>query len=135
MAQVTIVAEQTTTLDAHVEGGRVLVEPERLADAIGWSWKPEGLCRGAVCVPVRDPGALAIDGRLDIAAVAGALGRPSVVDADAGLVVVAQPAEARRAALEGLQAPTFALADLDGVEHRLEEWRGRKKLLVLFSSW
>jgi hypothetical protein len=70
-----------------------------------------------------------------VAAVAAALGRSTVVDADAGVVAVALPDEARRAALDALVAPPFALADLDGTVHDFAEWRGKKRLLVAFASW
>src|SRR5687768_3079137 len=133
MTLVTVVAEETRQVDATVAGGRVLIDPERLLDALGWELKPEGLCRDEVCVPVRDAGALHVDGRLDLAAVAAVLGRASVVEAEAGIVALALPAEERRRALDGLDAPPFSLPDLDGVSHSLDEWRGRKKLLVAFA--
>ena len=38
--------------------------PPRSPPAPGWDPKPEGLCRGEVCVPA--PGALLADGRLDV---------------------------------------------------------------------
>ena len=33
------------------------------------------------------------------------------------------------------QAPDFALPDLDGRDHRLADYRGRKVLLATWSSW
>src|SRR5205807_2698507 len=112
---ITIIADETRTVDAVADGDRVLIERDRLPDALGWELKPEGLCRDDICVPVRDASALLVDGRLDVAAVAQALGRPSAVDAGAGLMAVALPAEQRRQALDSLQAPAFTLPDLDGV--------------------
>ena len=129
---VTFLADDTRSVEADVtDDGRVLVAPERLADAIGWELKPEGLCRDGMCVPVALPG----DEPPDVAAVAKALGRPVVVDGAAGVVAMALDAEARRQALGALRAPPFTLADLDGAPHALDEWRGRKKLLVAFASW
>ncbi len=58
-----------------------------------------------------------------------------VVDAEAGLVALSLPAEARRRALRELTAPGFELPDLDGVPHRLDEWHGTKRLVVAFASW
>jgi hypothetical protein len=72
---------------------------------------------------------------VDLAAVAAALGRAAVVDALAGIAAVAMDAEGRRQALDSLRPPAFVLDDLDGHPRRLEEWRGRKKLLVAFASW
>jgi hypothetical protein len=50
-------------------------------------------------------------------------------------MAVALPAELRRRALEERRAPAFELFDLEGKLHRLDEWIGREKLLVAFSSW
>jgi hypothetical protein len=135
MAPVTIIGYDVRNLDADVEDDRVLIDAAQLSDALGWELKPEGLCRDDVCVPVRDQSTLFVDDRIDIARVAAALGQPMVVDGDARVVSVALPAEHRRKALDALVAPPFELADLDGTMHRLEEWRGRKKLLVAFASW
>ena len=107
----------------------------QLPDALGWELKPEGLCRDDVCVPVRDRDALVRDDDLDLAAVADALDRPVVVDEEHRVVVLGVPVATRRSAVEGFRAPSFELPDLDGRMHRLEEWRGRKKLLVAFASW
>ncbi len=135
MTPVTIIAEHTTTVDAQIDGERVLVTPSSLTTALGWTLQPEGLCRDDVCVPVRDRDALLSGKLLDVAAVASALGRQSVVDPDAGLVAVARGAEQRRDALQMLVAPDFELPDLDGTPHTLSEWRGRKRLLHAFASW
>ena len=135
MARATIITDHAESVEAVVAGGRLLLDPDALPAAIGWELKPQGLCRDEVCVPVRDRDALSVDGRLDLAAVAGALGRPVVVDADAGLAAMALDATARRQAITALEAPAFTLADLDGTPHRLSEWQDRKKLLFAFASW
>jgi peroxiredoxin len=73
--------------------------------------------------------------RIDVSAVATVVRQPAVVDADAGIVAVALPAELRRHALDDLDAPGFTLPDLNDVPRALDEWAGTKKLLVTFSSW
>jgi hypothetical protein len=135
MARVTIIDEEARALDATLSDGRILLEPELLATALGWTLKPEGLCRDDTCVPVRDRSSLFVDGKLDLVAVTDALGRPSVVDVEAGLVAVALDAEQRRGALQALVAPPFTLPDLDGTPHDLSEWHGQKRLLHAFASW
>ena len=133
--QVTIVTDEISTVTAVADGDRLLIDPAALPDALGWEWKPEGLCRGNVCVPVRDRAALQVGEQLDVGAVASALDRLAVVDAAAGIAAVALPKEGRREALHDHHAPSFTFPDLDGVDHDLEEWRGKKKLLVAFASW
>ena len=133
--QATIIGDlDVRTAEAIVEDGKILIEPSTLNAAVGWTLEPQGLCRGDVCVPVRDRAALFVGERLDLGAVANALGRLAVIDPDAGLMAMGADPATRRAALS-LEAPAFTLDDLDGSPHSLDEWRGRKKLLFAFASW
>lgn len=134
MTQAAIISEDVATVDVGVSEGRMLLDPGVLGAAVGWELKPQGLCRGDVCVPVRDGADLFVGEQLDLARVAAALGRPVVVDADAGVAAMALDPVARRQALS-LDAPPFTLDDLDGVPHNLSEWHGRKKLLFAFATW
>lgn len=137
MTQITIIDSEARTVEGtpDPDRGTVLIDVDVLPHALGWELKPSGLCRESACVPVGDVEALKVGDRLDLAAVAGALGRLVVVDEEAGLMAVALPAELRRQALEDLRAPTFELPDVDGTLHTLGEWAGKKKALVTFSSW
>jgi hypothetical protein len=106
-------------------------------EATGWVAKPEGLCRGPVCVPLpagreRE---LVDSGRIDLAALWRHLGQP-VVHSERGHVwVLGRSARERTAALASLEAPDFALPDPTGRVHRLSDYRGRKVLLVTWASW
>ncbi|MCB0995981.1 MAG: hypothetical protein KDB21_12870 [Acidimicrobiales bacterium] len=135
MNEVTILDASPVQIAGEMGDGKVLIDPADLVAAIGWRLEPEGLCRGDQCAPVRNQQLLWDGDRVDLAAVAGAVGRPALIDPDEGLVVLPMPGTERRRALRALQAPSFALPDLDGTVHELEEWRGRKKLLVAFASW
>lgn len=139
VVDVVVVTDEARTVPGAVDGDRVTVDAAVLEAAIGWELRDRGLCRGDICVPVADRGALfardASEGQLDLAAVAAALGRLTVVDAGAGIMAVADDGTARRQALEGQVAPDFTLPDLDGTPHSFSDWRGRKRLLVTFASW
>jgi len=130
---VIVITDEARSTPAEALEGSVLIDPADLPAAIGWTLKPEGLCRADVCVPVRDPDALFSGDRLDLGRVAVALDRPLLIDE--GVAVLGEPRVTRRLATDGLQAPAFNLPDLAGERHSLEEWRGRKKLLVAFASW
>ena len=41
------------TVPARVSGDTIRLTREALERATGWTLKPAGLCRGALCVPVR----------------------------------------------------------------------------------
>ena len=127
-------AGRATTVDARLDGERVLLGHDDLERATGWSRKPQGLCRDDVCVPVRRDD-LDVDGRVDLAAFASALGRPLALDAGDGAAFLGTSASQRAELLTGDVAPDFSLPDLDGREHSLGEQRGRKVLLVVYASW
>ena len=122
-------------LEARIAGERVAIDPASLERALGWKLRPEGLCRGAVCVPVRDRDALVGPAGIDLAGLAAALGRPLALDAAERAAALGTPAAERRAALASLEAPDFTLPDLAGRLHSLSEHRGRKVLLVVYASW
>jgi peroxiredoxin len=140
MGRLRVLAERAHEVEGSVRDGRAWVPTAALSGLIGWSLRPEGLCRGDVCVPVAADrrAALEGDGQLDLGGVAQALGRASVIDAEDSerpVIALALDPEARHQALQDLHAPPFTLPDLEGVDHALSEWQGQKKLLVTFASW
>jgi len=122
-------------LEATVEDDGVRVDPKGLEDALGWHLRAEGLCRGDVCVPVREPAALADTRGIDLAAFAQALGLPLAVEPDARVAAVGVSHGERRAALDSPEAPDFCLPDAAGRLHRLSDHRGSKVLLIAYASW
>jgi hypothetical protein len=101
--------------------------------ATGWHPRPEGLCRGEVCVPI--PSGLRRDEALNVAALWRHLQSPVVASAEGDVWVLGESAQARAAELASLEAPDFTLPDLAGREHSLHDQRGSKVLLVTWASW
>jgi hypothetical protein len=95
----------------------------------GWALKPQGACRGEVCVPL--PADAVRDGAVDVVAVAQRLGMPLVADAAAGIWALG-PETLSGHALPSAQAPELVLPDLDGNEFHLSSLRGQKVVIV---SW
>lgn len=108
------------------------VRPSDFADATGWEPKPEGLCRGEVCVPA--PGALRADGTLDVEIAASRLGMPLVHDESTGTRALG-PATVSGRSLETAAAADPTLVDRDGNPFKLSALHGRKVLLVAWSSY
>lgn len=127
--------ERPLVVPARIEADGVRIAPAALREALGWEWKPEGLCRGDTCVPVRDRDALADARGIDLAAFAAALDRPLALDPAERAAALGHPAGERRAQLASGEAPDFALPDLAGRMHRLSEHRGKKVLLIAYASW
>ncbi|MGH7788051.1 MAG: redoxin domain-containing protein [Candidatus Binatia bacterium] len=135
--------EQFTVIDdgravelaAQVVDDSVRLTPAALRAGLGWELKPAGLCRGALCVPVRDGAGLVVDGAIDLAAFARVLQRPFVLDVTERVAALGVAADERAAQLATLEAPEFELPDLDGRRHALSQQRGKKVLLVAYASW
>jgi len=103
--------------------------------ALGWKLAPEGLCRGSVCIPVRDRASLVRRGGLDLVALAGLLDRPLALDIQERAAALGESAADRASALHTLHAPDFALPDLSGRLHSLSDHVGKKVLLIAYASW
>jgi len=100
-------------------------------EGTGWQLKPEGACRGDVCIPLTDPPA---GDRVDVAALAGQIGLPIVTDETHGVSAVG-PASAGARTLVSAEAPELRLPDLDGNEFALSSLRGQKVMLVAWSPY
>ena len=127
---------------AEAHGGDLWLDGPAIEEATGWTWKPEGLCRGDICVPLpRAAGAgpagteWVRDGRLNLAAMWRASGQPVVHDAASRTWVLGTGAAHRGAALATLLAPDVELPDVEGKAHRLSAYRGRKVFLATWASW
>ena len=102
----------------------------------GWQLKPEGLCKGEVCVPLPASEPRLIEGELvHASAFWKALGRPVLHDEGCTNWFLGEAAEERARQLATLEAPEFTLPDIDGNLHSLSDHRGKKVLLATWASW
>ncbi len=131
--QLTILDGERTTTVESADG--TSVAPSDLFTATGWQLKPEGLCQGDVCVPVRDRGELLDGDCVRIEGFATALRRPLVADAASGVVALGQSLIQAGEQLHDRRAPDFTLQDINGVEHTMSKIGRKKKVLVVWSSW
>jgi hypothetical protein len=76
-----------------------------------------------------------LDDDVDLSAHAADLGRPLALDVAERAAYLGVSAEVRGGVLASLEAPDFALPDLDGRMHRLTDHRGRKVFLIAYASW
>lgn len=99
----------------------------------GWAIKPEGACRGEVCVPL--PEAASDGTSVDAVVLSERLGAPLVHDAGRGVWALGPAAGITGRALTTAETPELTLPDLDGNPFALSSLRGRKVLLVAWASW
>ena len=126
---------RVTRVPARIQGKRVRVAPEDLERAFGWTLKPQGLCKGDLCITLRERRGLLDEGGIDLAVFAQTAGLPLAVDAREGVAVLGESAAARGSRLASLEAPDFTLPDLEGRLHSLSQHRGKKVLLIAYASW
>jgi len=112
----------------------LVVDPSEFERGTGWALKPEGACKGEVCVPLPDS-ARAADGRIDVQVVADRLGMPIVTDAKRGLYALGPETALTGRALTTAVASELELPDADGRPFRLSSLRGKKVVLLAWSSW
>ena len=94
----------------------------------GWELKPEGACKGEVCVPLPDGD--------DVESLAARLGMPLLHDEGHGLWALGPESAVTGRALTTAVAPDFELPQvLTGEPFRLSSLRGQKVLLVAWASW
>jgi len=96
----------------------------------GWALKPEGACRGDVCIPLSRPASDPVD----VVQVANDIGMPLVEAAGHGLWALG-PASIGSRALASAEAPELTLPDLDGHTFNLSSLRGQKVLLFAWAPY
>ena len=122
---------------ARRERDRLWLTEAELEAATGWVLRPEGLCRGHVCVPIPPgrTGEFRREGLVDAGALWQHLGKPVLHSEDGSVWALGEGARERADALLSLSAPDFTLPDPAGRMHSLSEQRGKKILLVSWASW
>jgi peroxiredoxin len=113
----------------------IRLDPADLERATGWALKPEGLCQGDTCIPTALVDGLLTDAGVDLAALAAAIGRLVVVDPAEAMAAFGAPAAERSDRLTSLDAPPIEGTTIDGERVTLDDYAGRKKLLMAFASW
>jgi hypothetical protein len=128
---------ETACSTARVDGEQLWISASEFERATGWALKPEGFCRGDICVPVpAGRSAEFVDGDVvNAAAFWRQMKSPVVHDAVGEVWALGPNAIDRGASLQSLEAPDFRLPDLTGTQHTLSEHRGKKVLLATWASW
>ena len=126
---------RAAAVEARVAGDAIRLSPEAVSSALGWELKPEGVCKGPVCIPIPLGSAVVTGDGVDLGALASLLQRAVALDREEGAAYFGPPYRDRAQALRSLLAPNFTLPDLDGRLHSLAEQRGTKVLLAAWASW
>jgi hypothetical protein len=99
--------------------------PDELQRRTGWEIKPEGACRGEICVPLRDP--------FDVHDLAARLGMALVHDQRHDVWALGPESAGRT--LSDAELPDIVLPDRDGEDFALRSLRGTKVFMIAWASW
>ena len=96
----------------------------------GWQIKPEGACKGDVCIPLPEH-----DGKeLDVRSVANAMNLPLAEEPRAGLYALG-PESIGGKALVSAEAPDVTLPDLEGNPFKLSSLKGQKIVVYAWAPY
>ena len=109
----------------------LLIPRSRFEAGTGWELRPEGACRGELCIPLVDPPE---GDTVDVAALAGQMNLPLVTDENHAVWAIG-PASVGGRTLVTAEAPDLTLPDLDGNPFELSSLRGQKVLLLAWSPY
>ena len=110
------------------------VDPGLFEARTGWTVKPEGACKGEVCVPL-PPSVRTDDGRLDVHVLVERLGMPLAADEGHQVWALGPATAGTGRALTTAAAPDLELPDADSNPFQLSSLLGQKVLLVAWASW
>jgi hypothetical protein len=125
------------TLPEVGNGDGLLIRPDDLPRVNGFELKPEGACYADMCVPMSQHLLVEQGGRqwFNLTAFADLLDQPYVVDKDSNVWSFAEiPAKSDSMMVDGM-APDFEVTDRGGRVIRMTDLKGKKALIVTWSSW
>jgi hypothetical protein len=125
------------TLSETGSGEGLLISPEDLPRVNGFELKPEGACYAEMCVPMNAQLLVEQGGKqwFNLTAFADLLDQPYVADLAANVWSFAEiPAKCDSMMVNGM-APDFEVTDRQGKVIRMMDLKGKKALIVTWSSW
>jgi hypothetical protein len=118
-------------------GTDLLINPQELSEINGFELKPEGACYADMCIPLNDQIKVTQDGKqwFNLTAFADLLEQPYVCDAETNVWSFAEIPLKRDNMMVNGMAPDFEIPDRQGNVVRMADFKGKKALIVTWSSW
>ncbi len=130
-------AGRQVTLSDTGTGDGLLINPDDLSSINGFTLKPQGACFEDLCVPVTESLFVEQGERrwFDLTAFADLIGQPCVADTSARVWSFAEVPSRRDSMMNNAMAPAFKVTDRQGQVIELADLKGKKALIVTWSSW
>ena len=128
---------RAVTLAETGAGDGLLIRRDDLPRVSGFELKPEGACREGLCIPINEDLLIEQDGKawFDLTAFADLIGQPYVADKSAGVWSFGEVPARRESMMVDAMAPEFEVTDRQGNRIETADIKGRKALIVTWSSW
>lgn len=125
------------TLSEVGEGDQLLINPDDLSSVNGFELKPEGACYADMCIPINDSLMMEQGGKtwFDLTAFADLLNQQYVADLESRVWSFAEVPAKRDNMMVNAMAPDLEVTDRKGNVVRLADLKGKKALIVTWSSW
>jgi AhpC/TSA family protein len=126
---------------APAESKDLWISSADLGKATKFEIKPEGVCSGQLCFPIPEARKSEFFARrgdatwFNLSEFARLLRTAGAHDSKNDVWYFGPRPEEQNAYLKSLIAPDFTLPDLDGKNHSLADFRGKKVLLLTWASW
>ncbi len=141
-ADVVLYDGKASTVDAVLADPTELWIPRQdLIRVTGFELKPEGACLDDICVPVRQ----GVDSDMlvtrqqqewfNVSRLAEKISQASVADHDEGVWSFSAIPVQRSSFYDRAEAPAFTLADTNGNQVALSDFKGKKIMLLTWASW
>lgn len=134
--------DKPTTVNAEMSAANDLwVTMADLKRATRFVVKPQGICRDELCFPIpksRKAQFVKAQKRVNwfnLSEFARLVKQPVAQDDKHAVYYFGARADERNGHINSLEAPDFTLSDLNGKQHSLADFRGKKVLLVTWASW
>ena len=115
------------------------VSPEDLTSINDFVLKPEGACLDDLCIPIKQGSDLlkTIDGEqwFNLSAFADFISQSYVMDEATNTWSFGEIPAKRQTMMTEAQAPDFEIFDRQGKVIRMSDFKGKKALIITWSSW
>lgn len=128
---------KTVTVEEGGEADQLLIDPVDLPRVNGFELKPEGACFEDLCFPLTPKLTVESKGKtwFNLTAFADLLDQPYVADIEARVWSFAEIPAKRESNLLNAMAPDIEIKDRSGNIFRLADLKGKKAMIVTWSSW
>lgn len=134
-----LIRDKTIVLQHVLPEPGLWVLPEDLTQINGFVLKPEGACLDDLCIPLQQDSDLlkTVDGQLwfSVSAFADLMEQAYIVDVETHTWSFGEMPVTRQAMFANAQAPDFEILDRQGKVVRMSDFKGKKALIMTWSSW